>query len=65
MSDDTAGDGRIQVATRTTPAMVRRIDTYARRLGISRSSALAILIDRGLQNAGQLAADFDTEGDIL
>lgn len=62
---ETGGDGRVPIATRTTPAMVRRVDAYAKRLGISRSSAIAILIDHGLQNVGQSAIDFDNQGDIL
>jgi hypothetical protein len=57
---------RIQIGTRTTKAMVGRIDAYAARYGISRASAIALLLDLGLQNAGQTAADFDTDtGDIL
>lgn len=57
--------GRRQVALWIDAPLLRRVDAYKNRLHLTRSAALTLLVQHGLENTGQTALDFDLEtGDI-
>lgn len=65
MTQERLPDTRVRVSVYYSRETGRRVDAYARTIGISRSNAITILIERGLQNTGQTAIDFRQDGEIL